>query len=71
MNIHDSVSYCKHCDLYVAADHMDRCEHCTAWYCPGCMVPTSDPDLFCCSERCAMLFDYWQKRRNERCLVQS
>lgn len=53
MTIHESVTYCRKCDHYVAEIETQPCDECGSTICPGCAKPTKDPDLNACSHVCA------------------
>jgi hypothetical protein len=55
--------YCKTCDHYVAQMETQPCEQCGATMCPGCALPTNDPDLSVCSHLCHAKFS--KRLKNE------
>lgn len=51
--LHESVTYRRTCDRYVAILEVSSCEECGAPICPDCTKPTKDPHLGVCSYACA------------------
>lgn len=50
--LHDSVTYCRPCDLYVAMIEISHCFECGDPICPACALATDNPNAQTCSPKC-------------------
>ena len=67
LRIHSSVGTCQKCGQLIARDLLTRCPECeVVVFGPDCAVPSSDPDVPCCSPECAAAFTRRDQEETER-----
>lgn len=68
LTIDPSVALCQNGHaVLIARDLMQSCSECGRAFCPQCSVQTSDPDVRCCSDKCAAEFSSRIEREAPQC----